>query len=125
MSLKALAAKVLERNTEWNAGGTEPQNSGTRGGTRVGHLGGAPEAPRKDFSGKNWDAETTALIEWFNGTEPPSGPFELCRGVTVANPKRFWEALRRDLGAGPNGPRARYGALQQDLWRLAALKKRE
>ncbi len=118
-SLKALATKVLERNTERNAGGTEPQNSGTR----VGHLGGAPEAPRKDFSGNDWDAETTALIEWFNGTKPPSGPFELCRGVTVANPKRFWEALRRDVSLGPNGPRARYGALQQDLRRLAELLK--
>ena len=70
-----------------------------------------------------WDAETSALIEWFKGTEPPTKPFELSKGVTVAAPKRFWEALRRDIGLGPHGPRARYGSLQQDLRRLAELLK--
>ena len=68
-----------------------------------------------------WDAETHHLIEWFLRTSAPARPFQLCRGVFVARPAHFWEALRRDLRAGPSGPRARYGALQHDLRRLAAL----
>ena len=70
-----------------------------------------------------WDSETAELIRWFSGAEPPTKPFELSKGVTVANPAHFWEALRRDIAAGPRGPRARYGALQQDLRRLADLVK--
>ncbi len=70
-----------------------------------------------------WDAEMLTLIRWFLGTRPPAGPFELCRGVTVLKPALWWTATRRDIAAGPNGPRARYGALQQDLQRLAELLK--
>ncbi len=124
-SLKALATRVLERNTERNAGGTEPQNSGTRGGTEAWNngppterSGGSPEAVEKDFSGKAWDTATLALIRWFLGTHPPSEPFELCRGVTILRPALWWTATRRDIAAGPGGPRARYGALQGDLRRL-------
>ncbi len=124
-SLKALATKVLERNTQRNAGGTEPQNSGTRGGTETWNSGtggdalGVPsEAVKEDFSGKDWDTETLALIKWFYGTHPPTEPFELSRGVTVIRPALWWTAMRRDIAAGPNGPRARYGALQSDLRQL-------
>ncbi len=70
-----------------------------------------------------WDAEMLTLIRWFLGTHPPTEPFELCRGVTVIRPALWWTSTRRDIAAGPNGPRARYGALQQDLRRLAALMK--
>ncbi len=72
-----------------------------------------------------WDAEMLTLIRWFLGTHPPSAPFELSRGVTVLKPALWWTSLRRDLAAGPRGPRARYVALQQDLRRLAALMKRD
>ncbi len=72
---------------------------------------------------EKWDAETAALIEWFLTTSPPRAPFTLTKAVVVAHPARWWEALRRDIAAGPHGPRARYGALQQDLRRLAALMK--
>ncbi len=72
-----------------------------------------------------WDAEMLTLIRWFLGTQPPTEPFELSKGVTVIRPALWWTATRRDIAAGPNGPRARYGALQQDLRRLAALMKRE
>ena len=68
-----------------------------------------------------WDAETTRLIEWFQRTTPPARPIELCRGVVVARPALWWTALKRDIADGPSGPRARYGALQQDLRRLAEL----
>ena len=80
---------------------------------------------RADLQASGWDAETAALIEWFLTTSPPRAPFTLSKAVVVAHPARWWEALRCDLAAGPNGPRARYGALQQDLRRLAALMKRE
>ncbi len=71
-----------------------------------------------------WDAEMLTLIRWFLGTHPPTEPFELSKGVTVIRPALWWTATRRDIAAGPNGPRARTGALQQDLRRLAALMKR-
>ncbi len=66
----------------------------------------------------SWDSETAALVEWFERTPAPAQPFRLAPGVFVARPAHFWEALRRDIAAGPNGPRARYGALQSDLRRL-------
>ncbi len=74
---------------------------------------------------ETWDGEMAALIEWFLTTSPPRSPFTLSKAVVVAHPARWWEALRRDIAAGPHGPRARYGALQQDLRRLGALMKRE
>ncbi len=52
------------------------------------------------------------------GTHPPTEPFELSKGVVVLKPALWWTATRRDIAAGPNGPRARYGSLQQDLQRL-------
>ena len=129
-SLKALATKVLERNPQRNAGGTEPQNSGTRGGTEAWNngtpterSGGAPEGVEKDFSGKDWDSETAALVEWFERTPAPAQPFRLAPGVFVARPAHFWDALRRDIAAGPSGPRSRTGALREDLLKLAALFK--
>ncbi len=82
----------------------------------------APPAPAPaELSG--WDPESRHLIEWFGRTPAPAQPFRLAPGVFVARPAHFWEALHRDIAAGPDGPRARYGALQQDLRRLAALMK--
>ncbi len=83
----------------------------------------APPAPAPaELSG--WDPETRHLIEWLGRTPAPAQPFQLCPGVFVARPAHFWEALRRDIDLGPQGtPRARYGALQQDLRRLAELLK--
>ncbi len=70
-----------------------------------------------------WDAEMLTLIRWFLGTHPPTEPFELSKGVTIIRPALWWTATRRDIAAGPGGPRAHYGALQQDLRRLAELLK--
>ena len=78
---------------------------------------------RADLQASGWDAETAEIIEWFLTTSPPREPFTLSKAVVVAHPARWWEALCRDVAAGPHGPRARYGALQQDLRRLAALLK--
>ncbi len=72
-----------------------------------------------------WDAEILSLIRWFLGTHPPTAPFELSKGIVVLKPALWWTATRRDIAAGPNGPRTRYGSLQQDLRRLAALMKKK
>ncbi len=65
-----------------------------------------------------WDAEMLTLIRWFLSTHPPAEPFELSKGVTVIRPALWWTATRRDIAAGPDGPRACHGALQSDLRRL-------
>ena len=69
----------------------------------------------------DWDAETAGIIEWFKATSPPSEPFELFPHVQVIHPGRWWQTLKADIAAGPRGPRARYGALQEDLKRLAEI----
>ena len=51
-------------------------------------------------------------------------PFELCQGVTILDPARWWRSIEGDIEAGPNGPRARYGAVQGDLRRLYDLIRR-
>ena len=71
-----------------------------------------------------WDAETARLIEWFMRTPPPAKPFELCKGVVIANPALWWASLRQDIADGADGPRARHGAVQADLRRLAAARRR-
>ena len=68
-----------------------------------------------------WSNETQDHVNWFLASEPPTEPFEFYRGVTVARPVEFWESLRGDVSAGPCGPTARTGALQQDLRRLYEL----
>ena len=65
-----------------------------------------------------WDSEMARIIEWFLTIEPPSRPFELCQGVTVARPALWWIAIRQDIAEGPSGPRAYTGALQADLRKL-------
>ena len=68
-----------------------------------------------------WGAETAALVAWFLGTPPPPKPFELYQGVTVLRPDRFWESMEADIAGGPDMARARTGAFQKDLRRLALL----
>ena len=62
--------------------------------------------------------DATAAVEWFNGWSPPSGAFQLKPGITILDPQRWRQSIAADIRAGPNGPRARYGALQDDLRRL-------
>ncbi len=100
-------------------GGNDPRVEATHS-TREG-AGEAHPATTGAGRSPSWDPETAGLVEWFERTPAPDQPFQLFPGVFVARPAHFWEALRRDLAAGPDGARARYGALQQDLRRLAAL----
>ena len=67
-----------------------------------------------------WDAATEAIIRWFGSTKLPINPFNLCACVRVTNPAKFYSSLREDIGSGPDGPRARTGALQKDLTRVYA-----
>ena len=46
-------------------------------------------------------------------------PIELCKGVVIANPALWSASLRQDIADGADGPRARHGAVQADLRRLA------
>ena len=45
----------------------------------------------------------------------PSEPFQLDQARFVSDPVSFLVRLYRDVQAGPQGPRARTGALQEDL----------
>ncbi len=113
MSLKALAHKVLERNSGTDICATHPgfdRNSGYQP---------RPKPPIR--SATEWSNETTALVEWFLTTEPPPRPFPLFPHVIVANPVHYWNYLRADIAAGPGVGRAYYGAFQKDLRRLAEL----
>lgn len=68
-----------------------------------------------------WDKDIAELVRWFLATPPPAGPFELMPGVVIAKPQLWWATIRTDITAGPDGPRARYGALQSNLCKLHAL----
>ena len=72
----------------------------------------------RNSEGLNWDAETLRSIDWFRTTTPPDEPFELHRGVIILDPARWWRSIVDDIGCGPMGPRARYGAVQSDLKQL-------
>jgi hypothetical protein len=82
---------------------------------------GGEEAPRRPLPTPAWDPEIAALIEWFNRTFPPPEPFELHQGVTILRPEHFWQYLKDDIAGGPGMGRARMGAFQKDLRRLAQL----
>jgi hypothetical protein len=124
-NLKSLAISVLsrhgKRDTDRDSGGTnlsqacptDPQYSGVSG-TKIEEFKTTPQR-------LEWESETAGIIEWFMNAVPPSTPFDLYPYVKVLHPHRFWEAIRRDIAAGPGVARAYYGALQKDLRRLAEL----
>ncbi len=61
------------------------------------------------------------IVEWFLGATPPAEPFKLKQGITITNPQHWWHDITLEIAAGPEGPRARYGALQDDVmraWRM-------
>ena len=72
-------------------------------------------------AGAGWDSETANLIAWFLGTPAPASPFELCRGVTILRPARYWRDLKADIARGPERARGLTGALQDDLRKLHGL----
>lgn len=63
--------------------------------------------------------EREQALAWFLATPTlPSRPFRLNRWTEIINPAGFYESLHLDISQGSAGPRARYGALQDDLLAL-------
>ncbi len=83
------------------------------------HIQKTEEANTFRFS--RWPNEISDLIEWFAEMKPPKKPFEMHPNQWVINPKKLWHRLRVDIEAGPDGPRARMGGIQDDLRRLKKL----
>ncbi len=108
-SLKALAYAVLQRDTARDSERDTGQESVPQSVPAVGRPEGSVSSvphPRAIYakqpdrrSSDAWDPRTAALVKWFLTTSPPPTPFELCRGVTVAIPAVYWEAIRRDIAA--------------------------
>lgn len=64
----------------------------------------------------SWSAEEEALIQWFLSTNDlPTSSFQFKQAIFVIDAKQFYESLRADIGNGRKGPRALFGALQNDL----------
>jgi len=76
----------------------------------------APDTPMTPSRSDEWPLELSELIEWFqaNRDRLPQEPFLLRLGCRVVRPHRFYQAIDRDIAAGPAGARARYG-LPNDL----------
>ncbi|MNK46811.1 hypothetical protein D3C87_656020 [compost metagenome] len=62
------------------------------------------------------------LIRWFETEfQVPTAGFQLNSILYVAGPEGFVRSLKATLAQGPSGPRAMYGAIQQDLQNLRRL----
>jgi len=70
----------------------------------------------------SWPAETKTLLEWFMMAPAKEAPFHLSACVRVLDAGLFYATLRRDIERGPRGPRARTGALRDDLKYLSKLQ---
>ena len=65
---------------------------------------------------EQWGPEAGYLVLWFIQEAPLSTePFQRCPWIRVTDPMRFYSRLYADIQDGPTGPRARTGALQDDL----------
>ena len=59
------------------------------------------------------------LVEWFLlASGLPRDPFTLKPGVHVTNPGKFYRYLVANISQEPQGPRAKSGALREDLQAL-------
>lgn len=64
---------------------------------------------------KTWNPEIKSLIERFKKAPLPPLNVDLEPGVKIVNPKLWRECILSDIAAGPDGPRAKTGALQDEL----------
>ncbi len=64
-----------------------------------------------------WDEALTELAEWFQSgvaeATLPAEPFSLNQWTRVAEPQKFYRALKKDIELGPGGYRAK--SLSDDL----------
>ncbi len=74
--------------------------------------------PETKTDGSEWNETMKELIGWFEAASLPEEPFSINSYEHILQPATYYIALRRDIEAGPSGPRARFGALQGDLQRL-------
>lgn len=65
-----------------------------------------------------WAEPMEDLVKWFPNAHFAQESFYLSESEHILNPEKYYTALKRGIEAGPNGPRARTGALQDDLQRL-------
>ena len=105
MSLKALAYKVLERNSSRNQAATHSKNR-RNFGRKHGIKNTTKLRPKI-----RWEEDIIRIIDWVLISEPPIRPFQLHQGIKVVDPMGFWHMLKSDITAGPNGPRTKYGSL--------------
>ncbi|MNY20393.1 hypothetical protein D3C86_1538690 [compost metagenome] len=68
-----------------------------------------------EAEGETWDDETAWLIDWLSTAPAPSEPFTLSSGQRVSDPALWLARIRKDAAEGSRGPRARTGALQDDV----------
>lgn len=104
-------AAWLREQTAWYTAAAESEKQ-----THDGATGGVMPA---------WSSRMQKLLTWLDQVRvvdlPPA--FELRPGVSTSEPAVFLAALRREVGYGPGGLRARRGLLQQDLEDLARVWK--
>ena len=71
------------------------------------------------MSTSSWNSKDRELIQWFSSeTNLPSKPFHINSAVKVLDPQKFYASLRAEISLGPQGPRSRFGSLQQELMRI-------
>jgi hypothetical protein len=61
------------------------------------------------------------LMDWALTLKPedlPSAPWKLRSCVTTTDNEKFLTSLQRDIRKGPTSPRAKYGALQEDVIKI-------
>jgi len=58
------------------------------------------------------------LVKWFENAKLPNQPFQLSSYENITDPSAYYDTLRRDIAAGPSGPRAKFDVVKSDLQRL-------
>jgi hypothetical protein len=105
MSLKALAHKVLERDTLRDKGRDNLVPQGAAGKSLVGQQGGVSQAP------KVVERDLNELIEWFLSTPAPSSPIAMSPTDTITDLLIYWRRLQQTVRA------KRTPELNTELWR--------
>jgi hypothetical protein len=115
VNLKALTHKVLERNPSHNQAATRTKNR--RNFSRKQGVKYTSKLPPRN----EWEEELIRIIDWDFIFKAPLRPFQFHRAIMVIDPVGFWDMLKSDIAAGPNGPRTKYGSLQRDLRKLSEM----
>lgn len=74
--------------------------------------------PRPAEPSEDWPAALADFVLLLQPEDLPAAPFSPGPAATVTDHAKYLRTLQADIRRGPSGPRARYGALQDDLRRL-------